>query len=563
MALGRGGIALVHRGTGTVPSTVGKGINELRRRSEDEGPAEGKRRVRRPGGGRRRKIEEDPQLLVALEALIRIPVVEGYTYDLKGSGIRCDIEALDGFTVNEEPAKVYLTEVRGYNDTPGGIGDGTYIEQDRVEFYRTVRPQQVKFRLAHLVMERLIQGAQGEGADRLRRVLHARHQLFPELLRIIDQFISRKVRFAPGVDQREPALRKYSELLCQQLLAQIHAVAASGEVPLLPVVNSFKPWVSTAEVNYRTTRPVVALTKSHLNNGAHHLDWERQTMDILEDFDFVECYTPNDRNIGLMIPYEYGDSPHHYEPDFVVRLRGGRQVVLEIKGRAGEMHDENKVEAKNAAARKWCAAVSNAGRFGSWVFEICRDLDLLRASLLKHAADGERLPFRVVESPKAAERYRTCVPLVSLRAAAGRWSEEQGSIEEIGEWAQEWVLLDEAPRLERGMFVARVQGRSMEPRIPDGSYCLFRSPGGGTRQGRILLVWHSGVADPANGGHYTVKVYSSEKASNADSDWVHTRIVLKPLNPEFEPIELVPEDESEVRVLAEFVAVIGTTIKGA
>ena len=70
MALGRGGIARVHRGTGIVPSTIGKGINELRGRSEAEESTEERRRVRRVGGGRRRKIEEDPQLLVALEALV-------------------------------------------------------------------------------------------------------------------------------------------------------------------------------------------------------------------------------------------------------------------------------------------------------------------------------------------------------------------------------------------------------------------------------------------------------------------------------------------------------------
>ncbi len=70
MALGRGGIARVHRGTGIVPSTIGKGINELRGRSEVEESTKERRRVRRAGGGRRRKIEEDPQLLVALEALV-------------------------------------------------------------------------------------------------------------------------------------------------------------------------------------------------------------------------------------------------------------------------------------------------------------------------------------------------------------------------------------------------------------------------------------------------------------------------------------------------------------
>ena len=65
------------------------------------------------------------------------------------------------------------------------------------------------------------------------------------------------------------------------------------------------------------------------------------------------------------------------------------------------------------------------------------------------------------------------------------------------------------------MFVARVQGKSMEPEIPDGAYCLFRQPRAGSRQGRRVLVWHSGINDPMTSGHYTLKVYTSEKATDA------------------------------------------------
>ena len=179
--------------------------------------------------------------------------------------------------------------------------------------------------------------------------------------------------------------------------------------------------------------------------------------------------------------------------------------------------------------------------------------------ILKSAAASaaDVLPFRNV-TPKAAERFVTCVPLTSLRAAAGRFSEEQVGFDELAGWASEWITWDDHPRFEPGMFVAKVQGRSMEPEIPDGAYCLFRPPRAGSREGRRLLVWHSGIDDPMTSGHYTLKVYTSEKAPTSDGSWQHTKVVLKPLNPEFDPIVLTPKDEGDVGVIAELAAVLTT-----
>ena len=55
----------------------------------------------------------------------------------------------------------------------------------------------------------------------------------------------------------------------------------------------------------------------------------------------------------------------------------------------------------------------------------------------------------------------------------------------------EWVAVKSHHRLRPGMFVAQVVGKSMEPAIPDGAYCLFRSPVEGTRQGKtVVMVTH-------------------------------------------------------------------------
>jgi SOS-response transcriptional repressor LexA len=105
--------------------------------------------------------------------------------------------------------------------------------------------------------------------------------------------------------------------------------------------------------------------------------------------------------------------------------------------------------------------------------------------------------------------------------------------------------------------VAQVVGQSMEPAIPDGSYCLFTAPVQGTRQGKNVLVQLRDAADPETGERYTVKRYESEKATDEDGTWRHLKVTLKPLNPQFEPIVLTVEDEGTVHVIAELVEVLG------
>jgi SOS-response transcriptional repressor LexA len=165
------------------------------------------------------------------------------------------------------------------------------------------------------------------------------------------------------------------------------------------------------------------------------------------------------------------------------------------------------------------------------------------------------LPFQPVGEPPEADRYRTCVPVYSLRAAAGAFGDSQ-AVEPDG-WA-------EVPghRLRPGMFVAQVVGRSMQPRIPDGSWCLFRSPVEGSRNGRIVLVQHHDIDDLETGGSYTVKQYRSEKAVGPDGTWHHVQIALEPLNADFQPIVLAPADEAEVAVVAELVDVLGVDLPG-
>ncbi len=170
------------------------------------------------------------------------------------------------------------------------------------------------------------------------------------------------------------------------------------------------------------------------------------------------------------------------------------------------------------------------------------------------ATSGGGLPsgLRIVEGTPE-ERYKTCVPLVPLQAAAGTFSDPQ----HIEDGVFEWVEVGSRHRLRPGVFVAQVVGKSMEPAIPDGAYCLFRSPVEGSRQGKIVLVQLRDGTDPETGQRYTVKRYESEKIQT-DGSWRHSKITLKPINPDFEPIVLTGADEGELQVIAELVEVLGS-----
>jgi ATP-dependent helicase YprA (DUF1998 family) len=162
-----------------------------------------------------------------------------------------------------------------------------------------------------------------------------------------------------------------------------------------------------------------------------------------------------------------------------------------------------------------------------------------------------RFVLRKVQ-PNPDQRYVTCVPFVPLKAAAGAFGDPQ----RVDEGDVEWIEVD-GRRVKPGMFVAQVVGKSMEPDVPDGAYCLFSAPVAGSRQGRTVLVQLREQVDPESGERYTVKKYSSEKSASSDGTWRHVKVTLKPVNPAFRPIELTTDDEGTVQVVAELVAVLG------
>jgi phage repressor protein C with HTH and peptisase S24 domain len=148
--------------------------------------------------------------------------------------------------------------------------------------------------------------------------------------------------------------------------------------------------------------------------------------------------------------------------------------------------------------------------------------------------------------PAEVLRFRTHLPRYSLAVAAGPFLTNPEDIE-----AEEWVEAPPDLHLDEDMFIARIQGQSMEPRIPDGSLCVFQRRVVGSRNGRLVLVRNSETADD---NQYTVKRYKSEKRVTEEG-FQQTRIRLESLNPAFPSWDL-DEDTDKYQVVAEFVRVL-------
>ena len=154
------------------------------------------------------------------------------------------------------------------------------------------------------------------------------------------------------------------------------------------------------------------------------------------------------------------------------------------------------------------------------------------------------------------EKYVTHLPLHTLKAAAaalpaGEWGKaaQEEVIEPLG-----WVRIDAGRKLNPRMFVAQIEGHSMDDGhsgLVDGGYAIFELWPAGTRQHLIVLV--RGAFTDRETGRYAVKRYVADER---DAEGRHERIALVSLNPDkarYPDIALDVADEAEVTVVAKVV----------
>jgi len=155
----------------------------------------------------------------------------------------------------------------------------------------------------------------------------------------------------------------------------------------------------------------------------------------------------------------------------------------------------------------------------------------------------ENLPpthLEIISGKKGVEckPYENALPLMNLRAAANA---SYDSLE--GFFADEdnceWQIVEGGP-FPKDRFLVRIEGDSMEPRIPEGSLAMFRKDPGGSRNGKIVLC----RVDTAAGiSSAVVKKYKSVRRPSQDLLGEASEVVLSSTNPKYEDIVLTEGDD--------------------
>ena len=199
---------------------------------------------------------------------IRFPNVEGYVYSLSKPMIRADLSKMEHLVLEPEvtPTATFMRIQAGYTEGHAAVsGIGEFVEHNREEFYARHHLQEIEFEIARQIVAALVgEGSQApvKGSARIRGM--ARHQLFPQVLRIVKRYVSGKVDFR-GVNPCELGLEKYVRRIKERLLDAIEPDERQGEAPILPILNLYKPIGTTTDVNFTTRRNVHSTQRSHIN----------------------------------------------------------------------------------------------------------------------------------------------------------------------------------------------------------------------------------------------------------------------------------------------------------
>ncbi len=191
--------------------------------------------------------------------------------------------------------------------------------------------------------------------------------LVVQMVRLVEQFLASGKLVIPSLFHQDPLRKRilFSLNIDQIVQHLLRYVDERNTERMEPVFDEESPIGSTRAMRtWYTTKPCHSTAKSQISHMIADSSWEQYAANLLEKNADVIAYAKND-HLGFQIHYLWNGARRRFMPDFLIRLSGGKTLVLEIKGEDSEQN-----RAKRAALDAWVKAVNAKGGFGAWAWDV-------------------------------------------------------------------------------------------------------------------------------------------------------------------------------------------------
>jgi len=151
---------------------------------------------------------------------------------------------------------------------------------------------------------------------------------------------------------------------------------------LSPIFDSDRPIRATgAMLPWFAGKACEPSKRSHINLCVYDSRSEANEAFELDRNPNVDAWVKND-HLGFEILYTSKGVVHNYRPDYLVRLKSGKMLVLEVKGL-----DSLENKTKREFLPEWVRAVNSHGGFGQWSSDVSVHPKDVSGTLEMHTRD--------------------------------------------------------------------------------------------------------------------------------------------------------------------------------
>ena len=242
---------------------------------------------------------------------------------------------------------------------------------------------QVESILKVLRKQRLIFEISRDIYDQIRPTwIGNKEYLLIQLVKIVEDFIESNKLIIRSKTYREDLKTRLLILLNLNKIVQhvLNAIRFQNTEDLVPIFDKEMPIKSTSKmITWYTSKPCEIIQTSHISHVVFDSSWEASEAFELDRNKNVMSWAKND-HLGFIINYVYRGVIHKFYPDFLIKLRNDKMLILEVKG-----VDDQQNKTKREYLNEWVNAVNSDGGFGTWCWDVSFRTSDIRDIINKHS----------------------------------------------------------------------------------------------------------------------------------------------------------------------------------